>query len=354
MMNLDVRFYDRSMQLLGFCEGITSLQWNRKYNTMGSFEIHCMQNNMQYVSKDGIIWLSGAVEAGVIESVKLISSTSKRDLILKGRFLSSYLDRRLVKSTYNATDKPVTSAMRECFENAEPLGGHILLCTVVDDVTKTTFQATYKNLLEVEQSCAQKADLGMRFRPDFEAKKIYFEIYKGVDRSINQSERPRVVFAPRYKNIDTVEFERIYSLEKTVCYVGGQGEGEKRTIATAGDDTLAGLDRRELFLEATDVSKAKDMTDDDYINALQGRGDKALEESKSSETFNADVDPLANFKYKTDYDLGDIVTIQYPDWGILIDKRLTEISEVYEKGALKIKPTFGKDLLITTLGGITL
>ncbi len=352
-MILDVRFYSRSMQLLGFCEGITSLQWNRKYNAMGSFEIHCTQSNMQYVSKDGIVWLNGAVEAGVIESVKPISSASKRDLIIKGRFLSSYLDRRLVKGTYNVTDELVTSAMRECFENAVPLGDHILLGTVADDATKTTFQATYKKLLEVEQSCAQTADLGMRFRPDFEAKKIYFEIYKGVDRSVNQSERPRVVFAPLYKNLDTVELERIDSLEKTVCYVGGQGEGEKRTIATAGDDTLAGLDRRELFLEATDVSKTKDMTDDDYINALQGRGDKALEENKSFETFNADVDPLANFKYKTDYDLGDIVTIQYPEWGISVDKRLTEISEVYEKGALKIKPTFGKDILMATLGGVT-
>ena len=350
-MILDVRFYSRSMQLLGFGEGITSLQWNRKYNAIGNFEIHCAQSNMQYVSKDGIVWLSGAVEAGVIESVKLFSSSSKHDLIIKGRFLSSYLDRRLVKATYNVADKLVTSAMRECFENAAPLGDHILLGTVADDAIKTTFQATYKNLLEVEQSCAQTADLGMRFHPDFEAKKIYFEIYKGVDRSVNQSERPRVVFAPRYKNLDTVEYEQISSMEKTVCYIGGQGEGEKRTIVTAGDDTLAGLDRRELFLEATDVSKTKDMSDGDYINALQGRGDKVLEENRRSETFNADVDPLANFKYKTDYDLGDIVTVQYPDWGISIDKRLTEISEIYERGAMKIKPTFGKDVLMATLGG---
>lgn len=353
-MILDVRFYSRSMQPLGFCEGITSLQWNRKYNAMGNFEIHCAQSNMQYVRLDGILRLNGALEAGVIESVKLISSASKQDMIIKGRFLSSYLDRRLVKSTYDVSDKLVTEAMHECFENATLLSDHIVLGTIADDATKTTFQATYKSLLDVELSCAQTADLGLRFRPDFEAKMIYFDIYKGIDRSVHQHERPWVVFAPRYKNLGSTEYEKIGSTEKTVCYVGGQGEGEKRTIATAGDDTLAGLDRRELFLEATDVSKTKEMTDDDYMKALKSRGERALADDKVSESFNADVDPLANFRYKIDYDLGDIVTIQYPLWGIEIDKRLTEISEVYEKGAMKIKPTFGKDILMTTLGKVVI
>lgn len=352
-MNVDVRIYDRSMQLLGFCSGITSLQWNRKYNTSGSFEIHCAQENAQYVALDHIVWLYGASEAGVIETIKMSntsSTTSKREMVIKGRFLDSYMDRRLVKSTYNVADKSVAEAMQECFSNAVSLGDHISIGTVASSSATITLNESYASLLTVEQTCAAAADLGIRFRPDFAAKKIYFDIYAGVDRTVNQSDRARVVFAPAYKNLNGASYEKLGTTEKTVCYVGGSGTGTDQTVVTAGDDTLTGLDRKEVYLSATDVTKTSGMTDAQYQAALKARGEQALTDDIVSETFDATIEPNGNFVYKKDYDLGDMVTVQYPDWGLSVDKRLTEISEVYERGALTIKPKFGKDALISILG----
>lgn len=346
----DVRIYSRDMELIGFVQGITSLQWNRKYNTMGSFELHCSQGNIKYCALDDIVWLSGSSEAGVIETIELSNASNKRELVVKGRFLSSYLDRRLVKGVYTVTDKSVTDVMKECFTNATSLGDSISIGTVADSSVTISLNQTYASLLTTEQACAQKADLGIRFRPDFEAKKIYFDIYDGVDRSADQTERSRVIFAPQFRNVESAEYSQTSTLEKTVMYVSS-GSGTSAITVTAGDDTSSGLDRREAHLSTSYVTKTSSMSDTDFQNALIARGNKELLNDVLSETLDASIDPNGNFKYRADYDLGDIVTISYPDWGLSVNKRLTEISEVYERGKVTVKPKFGTDILMKHIGG---
>ena len=56
------------------------------------------------------------------------------------------------------------------------------------------------------------------------------------------------------------------------------------------------------------------------------------------------MDPSGNFKYGSDYDLGDIVTVRKDSFGVSKDLRITEINEIYENGIYKITPTFGSPL----------
>ena len=73
------------------------------------------------------------------------------------------------------------------------------------------------------------------------------------------------------------------------------------------------------------------------------RSEKLLEHG-IVECLEAVTLPNVNFTYKTDYDLGDIVTVNKKAWGIMMDKRITEIQEVYENGGMTIVPTFGDPL----------
>lgn len=50
---------------------------------------------------------------------------------------------------------------------------------------------------------------------------------------------------------------------------------------------------------------------------------------------------LVNFSYKKDYDLGDIVTVRKKAWGIEMDKRITEIQEIYENGGFPLSRRSG-------------
>ena len=97
------------------------------------------------------------------------------------------------------------------------------------------------------------------------------------------------------------------------------------------------------MVDAKDVS-SDGMTTAQYQAALVQRGIEKLAEYGITECLEATTLPFVNFAYKTDYDLGDIVTVEKQMWGIKMDKRITEIQEIYENGGFSIVPTFGDPL----------
>ena len=205
-----------------------------------------------------------------------------------------------------------------------------------------SFQATYKNLLEYEEKLARSAGIGYRFRPDFSEKEIIFEIYKGTDRSSAQSRNNRVIFSEMYLNLDNVVLRENEKYLKNCVYVGGAGEGDARTYVSFGTE-FTGLERRELFVDARDIAQ-DEMSDTEYRALLLQRGHDKLTEYAKSTSIESDTDANANFVYKTNYDLGDIVSIRKQAWGITADLRITEIHEVYERGKMRVMPVFGEPL----------
>lgn len=341
---MEIRIYDAEMNFKGLIENQTSLLWNRKYDAAGSFELYCpvTQNNLALLQIGRLVWKKGAKEAGVIESFTLEQNDYKNQITVKGRFLESYMSRRLIRPRYNANNKLVESVMRELLENAVaiPL---VQLGAEQGFTERVTFQATYKNLLEYQTKLARYAGFGFRFFPDFSEKTITFEIYKGVDRSVHQMDNSRVVFSQSYNNLSMVSYNESDQLQKTVAFVGGEGEGDARTFVVTGDDTLVGLERREMYVNASDV-RSDGLTTAQYREALRQRGNHSLEENALFNSFECTTEAAGNFIYQKHYDLGDIITVQKNNWNLEADLRLTEITEIYETGAMKVSPVLGNPL----------
>ena len=338
---MEIRFYNREMDFLGVMENQTSLLWRRRYNEPGEFELYApiTDDNLKLTEKMNLIWMRGCDEAGVIEDRKLEESDTKNEITAKGRFISSYMDRRLIKDTVNFTGK-VEVAMRQLLSGAVPIP-RVQLGELQGFEELVDFQATYKNLLDYEEKLAKSAGLGFRFRPDFDEKVIYFEVYKGVDRTTSQGVNNRVTFSESYNNLNNTIYRENDQLLKTVAYVGGEGEGSARTIVKIGDAT--GLDLREVFVDAKDI-RQDELSADQYKAALTTRGQEKLAEDIVSRSFECDTGADVNYKYKENYDLGDIVTVKKKAWGITQDQRMTEVQEIYEYGGRRIQPTFGDSL----------
>lgn len=337
---MEIRIYDQELNFIGIIENFTSLQWSRKYFESGCFELQMSysKHNQSLIRAGYLIWKKDSLEAGVIEYI----TREEYSLTVKGRFLSSYMDRRLIKSTFNASNRKVEEVMFELLQNATAIP-QVEYSKLKGFDEKITFQATYKNLLTYETKLSKYSNIAYRFRPDFVNKKILFETYKGFDRSINQSERPRVIFSESYENIKDTVYTLNEQLYKTVCYVGGQGEGDERTVVIVGDDTLTGLQRREVFLSATDIN-SNNITASEYKEVLKQRGETELNSDCIVESFESSCLPYGNFKYKRDFDLGDVVTITKESWGLQADLRITEINEIYESEIMSINLTFGTPL----------
>ena len=335
---MEIRVYNSELRFQGIIETQISLIWTRKYAETGDFELHTplSDNNFKLLKKGNLVWMRGSVEAGVIEDLEIEESNENNKIIAKGRFLSSYLDRKIIKGTFyfNGTTE---NAMRQLYSNNPiPL---VELGELNGFTEQVRFQATYKGLLNYEQKLAKGAGYGFRFNPDFRQKKIFFEIYKGVDRTTSQHVNNRVIFSESYNNLNNTIYRENTQMYKNVAYVGGEGEGENRKIIVVGDAEW--LERREMFVDAKDIN-SEELTLEEYEELLRRRGEEALATNNATSSIECDTGMDANFKYKIHYDLGDIVTIK--KWGITENKRITEIREIYENGGRVIEPTFGDAL----------
>ena len=338
---MELRIYDSQLNRLGIVELFSSMVWTRKYYEPGTFEIRApiVAENALLFSPGNIVSKAGAVEAGVIEDVSLSEYSGKSEAVIKGRFLSSYMDRRLIQSTVNFNGR-VEVAMRQLLSGATAIP--LVYLGTLNSFTETVeFQATMKNLLAYESKLSLNSGIGFRFRPDFSAKRIYFETYKGTDRSYGQNVNPKVSFSEDYENLNKATYRYNDQLYKTKAIVGGEGEGSQRVYVTVGGGT--GLNLREVFVDAKDI-KSENLTTAEYQAALTQRGQEALDKNTVSESFDCEAAPDVNFKYKTDYDLGDIVTIQKKRWGITINQRIVELQEIYQNGGMRISLTFGTPL----------
>ena len=188
------------------------------------------------------------------------------------------------------------------------------------------------------------SNLGFRIRGDYKEKQFVFEVYEGKDHSENQTGNKRVIFSEVYGNINKATFTTNDQNYKTHAIVFGDGEGTARTVMEATiDEAATGWERREIMVDARDI-KRDGLTEAQYKAALVQRGTEKLAEYGIVECLEAVTLPNINFTYKTDYDLGDIVTVNKKAWGIKMDKRITEVQEIYENGGLSIVPTFGDPL----------
>lgn len=347
MSTIEIRVYSQDMKFQGVSENQTSIVWTRKYFEPGEFEIHTpiTPENVGLFQMGNIVWLQGAVEAGIIEDLKCEESPSINQIVVKGRFLESYMDRRIIYPKVNFEGKTEV-AMRELLDNLTYPLPNVELGELQNFDDTVSFQCTWKNLLDMETKLAKSSNFGFRFRPDFNARKMYFEVYKGLDRTRSQHVRSFAEFSDDFENINSATYSANNQLEKTVAYVAGEGEGAQRVLVMVGDTEAEGLERKELYVDAKDIS-SDGLTSAQYEAALIQRGNEKLNENVRSTALECVTIPLGNFKYKVDYDLGDIVTTKKSNWNVGQDLRITELQEVYEHGAMQVVPTLGNPLPTT-------
>lgn len=346
---MEIRIYNRAMEFQGIIENQRSLLWNRQYNDCGDFELHCpiTPYNVSLLKRGNLVWKRGAVDAGIIESLHIEEDSDGNEIAVKGRFLPSYYDRRLIKEICNYQNFTCEAIMKNFARIAFNYFSDLILIDEFRDLPgRMSLQVTYKNALSSIKKVAKQAQLGFRVVPDFNARTMTFVVYQGVDRSMAQSDRARVIFSEGYSNLNSAAYEENDQVYRNVCYVGGRGEGRDRQYVTVSDDdTITGFDRREIFVNGSDISP-DNLTDDEYLEALKQRGRDKLAENAIYTSIECEAIPYGNFEYGVDYDLGDIVTVQKESWDVGENLRITGITEVYENGTQTIQPTFGEPIPI--------
>lgn len=350
---------DPSFNLVGVVDDYISVIWRPAYYDVGDFEIYARVNtqNLSLLHKDYYVVRSTdiTVENGVatykkvmiIKNIQIDTNVETGNhLIVTGRELKyllhqrivwgqriirdnvEYVIRRLIGSNAESPAEPTRTIPNMTY--AEPLG-------IKEPIE---IQVSNKQLDEAVTELCQTYGYGWDIY--ISNNKLVVEIYKGLDRSYNQSERGYVVFSDEFNNLHETEYKLATENYANMTLVGGEGEGSSRIYAYVNNE-VAGLDRYEVFTDARDISQNLDSEDaisyEEYLLLLEQRGLESLAENSITESFTGEVINDLNFIYGKDFYLGDIVTV-INQYGISQNVRITSAIESVDDTGTKFIPQF--------------
>jgi len=359
---VELYVYDKALTLKGVIDEISSFIWIRRYWSVGEFKllVPFTEDNRKHLVKGNLIMKQGDNEAAEIIYTNIKKNAiGKEEIEVQGKFLTNWLNSRiLVKQIITSatsqsildrivtenliapTDSARVIPLLELLQNPTELGSGVI---------SYTSEPFISCQLAVE-AVAKASKLGFVIQTDIRSKKHIFKVYKGRDLTAEQAQYRSCIFSQEYDNIYEQEYENSTENLRSACYVGGEEkEGVARQIVAIG--TASGLDRKEIFINASDITKTyKDgdtevtLTLEEYIQRLMARGERDLEQYTETLNFSSKINAHGNLEYKKNFDIGDRVTCINKRWGIKINVRITEVAETYQQNSNNVDVTFGESL----------
>ena len=336
-MELYVFSADRS--LLGVVEAYEHLQWTRRYSACGGFTLRAIAdvNNLSLLRMGHILWKNDDVEAGIIDHIEL-NAQEQEYITVSGRFATGLLARRIIWQT-EMLQGNLSNAI------AQLLANHVIAPSDPDRAISgmgfispplsqsVTMQVSYRNLLTTVEDLCAACDVGLRTAFDPVTRVFTVTLYEGRSTS--------AVFSREFENLTEQAYTHSVRDYACVALVGGEGEGELRTFVTSGSGS--GLGRYEVFVDAKSLRSGD--FGEGYAAALIQHGEIRLKELGMAQSFDATLHEHGNLRYREDFDLGDMVTVVSPRWGMSMRTRITEIEETYGADGRHIDVVLGRGAL---------
>lgn len=346
---MNVYVLDNNFEQVAVIDSFKSLIWTKRYYTCGDFELFIPSDEslLQYLQPDNFLIRDDDDSVMVIEKLETQTDAESGDFfIVSGRSLESILLRRIFNRQYILNNTggltvAIYHMVNECTTVHSGSGTYRQIPGLtVDMSTSSQFdgtmyvQFTGTTLLDAIISVCQPREVG--FKMTISGDSMVLSLYKGSE--VN------VTFSPEFDNLINSK----YVFDKTTfaneAYVAGEGEGSSRMWLNIVTTTLAnrpsGLALRELFVDARDLSSNNgEISVSDYDKMMSARGHEKLAEHEVTQSFEAEIEPQMTFEYKTDYNLGDVVTVTN-EYGVTAKPRIVEIIESWDDTGYTVVPTF--------------
>lgn len=348
---MDIWVLDKTLEANDIVDTFNSLIWTDRYDEYGDFEIYTSVTDqaLSLLQMDYYLQSRSSEHVMIIEEVLIDTDPENGNSVtITGRSLESLLSRRIVW-TQTLLDGSVQDCIKKLLdENVispkdvnRKIPNFVFETSAEKAVTepKITAQFTGDNLYDVISEICRLTGLGFKVTLN-DKKQFVFKLYAGADRTYAQTENPYVVFSPKFENIANSNYLESKKEYKNVALVAGEGEGAERKTTSVGEES--GLERRELFVDARDISTTTEdnvtLSDEEYKKQLAQRGDEKLAESVAAQSFEGQVEMTKMFEYGKDFFIGDIVQIAN-EYGMESRARISEIVTAIDTQGTVTYPT---------------
>ena len=345
-----------SITLEAICDSFSSLLWDIEYYSCGAFEVYIAASpqNIEIFQTGRIVGRDDDMEHyGLIESVEIQTDAEDGDyLIVRGRFLICLLERRIIYPTVNFTKETAYADIIKTVVqfNAVVSGVRkipgLSVGTAIGSCweQKTKLQISYDNLMRWIYTICEKIGGTANIRLNKitgEQYEMILELSEGADRSIMQEENPHIVFSDGYNNLLSFSYATDISEQKNFAYILGKG-----TTYCNGNEP-SHLDRYEVYVDAKDMSdeeqidgETKPIPEAKYIEMLKEKGKQSMVLPLTASESQIAVQST-QFRYNTDYFVGDYVTVEHRRFGLRQNKiQLIGMIESFDRNGRNLTPTF--------------
>lgn len=351
---MEIQVLDSNFDTVDELDVYKSFIWTDRFNEYGDFEVYtpCNSEVLEMLTPDRYLWCEKSDKLMIIEDIDITTDTEDGvNVKVTGKSLESILYRRIVWEQTDINGNLQDGIERLLNENLiSPTDQNRQIPNFVFDksederITELTLEAQYTgdDLYSVIADICKDKDIGFKITLD-DDKKFHFCLYLGVDRTYGQDKVPYVEFSPDFDNIINGEYVESKSTLKTVAAVLGAGEGTARKRTVTGDETITGINRRELYVDARDIQEKDDngntISDSEYQNKLVQRGNEKLAENKISKVYDGEVEATQQYRYGEHFDMGDVVQLG-DGYGRYWTARITEYIMSEDTDGNKYYPTF--------------
>lgn len=331
-----------------------SLIWTDRYYECGDFELYMPANEkvLTMLPQGYYLYLRDSEHVMVVEDTEIETDTEEgAHLKITGRSLESILERRIIwnrtvlsGSFQQGIKKLLDENVISPSDASRKISNFVFKESSDERITSLSVDAQYfgENLYDAISDLCKSENIG--FKIILDGTNFVFSLYMGEDRSYNQEVNPYVIFSPGFDNLMNSNYIESDKTLKNVTLVAGEGEGsERKTVSVfSGEEIQNGLDRRELFTDASGVSTMVDgqtISDQEYTSQLSQKGYEELAKNKTTISFEGEVDPSGTYEYDKDYFLGDVIQIAN-EFGCQARSQITEFIRSQSDTGIECYPTF--------------
>lgn len=357
--------------------------WTERWSDIGDFELllQSTRANRQLFKTGTRLAITESKRVMTVETAESSSdSEGRRVLKVKGRSLEAIMDDRVIVDTF-AGFNPLPEYVREDIPEwiARQMfawvmvGGNVhpndAISQIhwdpmphpdgpqtnpqtdslypVDTIPESNFAIMWRqkptSLYKAIKELADIYDFGFRFYRNGDTGQLFFNVYRGSDRTLQQETVTPIVFSQDLQNLmNTTEFN---TTEKTknVAFVMWEHPDTHEIVrevvyAPEVDPlTLESFDRRVIHVtgEVDDDDKDSPTV---VSETLIRQGLDELAKHQAFTGFDGEISQYAQYKYETDYFLGDMVVMQNAD-GLRNNMRVTEQIFVSDSEGDRTYPT---------------
>jgi hypothetical protein len=354
MAYMEAIVLDTNFNIMGFVDSFSSFIWTDRYQEIGDFELvlpmtESLKDEIKadYYIQNALSDRTMIVEKFEIETDDIDGST----LTTSGSSLETILKRRILLSQYTlkgTLEDAIATLLNDCIispENEKRKINNFYFRksgdSRIEDIEVDTQYERGDNLYDVVQAMCIDKDVGFKITLDDENNFI-FQLYKGLDHTYEQNDRPYIVFAHDLDNLISNNYIEDYTDYKNVTLVDGENDddGNPKSI-TVG--TIQGLSRREMYTNASGTTSKNDddttMTDSEYYELLTKKGNEDLKDNIYNVNCDGEMTSYGEYTYGNDFEIGDLIQVRN-EWGYEFNATITEFIMSQSDSGYEVYPTF--------------